>query len=300
MIIDPAQSETKDVYRYMVGSVCPRPIAFASTLDGDGQPNLAPYSFFNAFGANPPTLIFSSSRRIKDNTTKHTYENTCEIDEVVINIVTYDIAEQMVLTSTEYPRGVDEFKKAGFTPEPSAKVKPFRAKESPVNYECRVKEVRPMGEEAGAGNLIICEVVCINVDDHVLDENGRIDAVKLDPMGRLGGFWYTRASQGLMEIPTPQGTDNIGMDGLPDAIKHSSLLTGNELAQLGKLQEMPSLPEVEEYENDPANQGLIKGEADEKYQEEVLQKAAKELLYNRETEKALKVLLFNKKELLKS
>ena len=294
MQIDPKESQTKDIYRHLVGAVAPRPIAFASTVDREGNHNLSPYSFFNAFGANPPSLIFSAARRIRDNTTKHTLENAWDVDEVVINVVTYDIAHQMVLTSTEYPKGVNEFEKAGFTALPSEKIQPYRVKESPVNFECKVKEVKPFGEEGGAGNLIICEAVLIHINDAILDENQRIDPQKLDPVGRLGGAWYTRASKGLMEIPNPQGNDNIGLDGLPDEIKNSTLLTGNELAQLGKIQRFPALTEVESIEKNTGEE-LMAGDNGQ-YDEKKLHQKARELLRQNDPEKALKVLMFNKKE----
>ena len=204
--IDPKEISTGQLHGYLLGAVAPRPIAFASTIDVDGNPNLSPFSFFNVFSANPPILIFSPARRVRGNTTKHTLENAMETKEVVINVVNYDIVQQMSLSSTEYAKGVNEFDKAGFTMLKSDKVKPFRVAESPVQFECKVNEIIHLGNEGGAGNLIICEVVKLHIDEAVLDEKGAIDQHKIDLVARAGGSYYSRAKEGFFEIPKPIST----------------------------------------------------------------------------------------------
>jgi flavin reductase (DIM6/NTAB) family NADH-FMN oxidoreductase RutF len=194
LTIDPKELNTKELHGYLMGSVGPRPIALASTIDENERPNLSPFSFFNIFSANPPIAIFSPSRRSRDNSTKHTLENASKTKEVVINLVSYNIVEQMSLSSADFSKGVNEFTKSGFTPVPSEKVKPFRVKESPVQLECVVQDIISMGNEGGAGNLVICEIVKIHISEHVLDTNKQIDPHKIDLVGRMGGNWYCRAS----------------------------------------------------------------------------------------------------------
>jgi len=242
MIVDPGKIAVKDLHQFIVGGVAPRPIAFVSTVDENGVPNLAPYSFFNAFSSNPPILIFSSNRRVGNNTTKDTLHNVIKTKECVINVVTYPIVRQMAITSVDYPHDVDEFKKGGFTPVKSDLVKPARVKESPINFECRVKEIITLGEHGGAGHLVICEVLRIHLDDNILDENGRIDPNKLDLMGRLGRAYYTRASgEAVKTIFQPFNEMAIGFDQLPDFILRSPVLTGNEIAEIAALTELPSV-----------------------------------------------------------
>ena len=237
--IDPKAVSTAALHGYMLGAVTPRPIAFASTIDSAGNVNLSPFSFFNVFSANPPIMIFSPARRGRDNTTKHTYENVLQVKEVVINIVNYDIVQQMSLSSTEYGKGVNEFEKAGLTPLASQTIKPPRVAESPVQFECRVNEVISLGTEGGAGNLVICEVLKMHINEAVLDADGKIDPVKLDAVSRMGGNWYSRAKQGMFEVPKPLSRLGIGFDQLPDAIKTSKLLTGNDLAMLANVEVLP-------------------------------------------------------------
>ncbi|MCF6401648.1 flavin reductase family protein [Chitinophaga filiformis] len=242
MQIIPGQIKTAQLHNYLQGAIAPRPICFASTVDKDGHPNLSPFSFFNLFGSNPATLIFSPSRRVRDNTTKHTLENVLETMEVVINVVTYAMVQQASLSSCEYPRGVNEFEKAGFTPQPSEKVKPFRVKESPVQFECIVREVLPQGREGGAGNLVICEPVLIHINDAILNENGVIDPHKIDLVARMGGDYYCRASgAAVFEVAKPLTELGIGIDALPPAIRQSSILTGNNLGQLANVQQQPTV-----------------------------------------------------------
>ncbi len=241
MKIVPGEIKTGLLHSYLLGSVAPRPICFASTIDEDGNPNLSPFSFFNVFGSKPPILIFSPARRVRNNTIKHTLQNAQATEEVVINVVNYDIVQQMSLASCEYPEGVDEFKKSGLTAIPSDIVKPFRVKESPVQLECRVNEVVATGEEGGAGNLIICEVLCMHINDDVLDAEGKIDPHKIDLVARMGGNYYCRASgDAVFEVPKPNTELGIGVDALPDAIKNSSILTGNDLGILGNSSSIPT------------------------------------------------------------
>ncbi|MBW8685865.1 flavin reductase family protein [Chitinophaga rhizophila] len=240
MQIIPGQIKTAALQGYLQGAVAPRPICFASTVDKDGTPNLSPFSFFNIFGSNPVTLIFSPARRVRDNTTKHTLENILETKEVVINVVNYAMVQQASLSSCEYPKGVNEFEKSGFTPVAAEKVKPFRVKESPVQFECVVKEVLEQGTEGGAGNLIICEAVMIHINDNILNEAGNIDPHKIDLVARMGGDYYCRASGGaVFEVAKPNTSLGIGIDALPSSIRQSRILTGNNLGQLANVHEQP-------------------------------------------------------------
>ncbi|GEP94882.1 flavin reductase family protein [Chitinophaga cymbidii] len=240
MKIIPGEIKTNQLHAYLLGAVAPRPICFASTVDAEGQPNLSPFSFFNIFGSNPPTLIFSPSRRVRDNTVKHTLENILATREVVINVVTHAMVQQASLSSCEYPKGISEFEKAGFTPLASDRVKPFRVKESPVQMECVVRQVVETGTEGGAGNLVICEPVLLHIDEDILDANGRIDPQKIDLVARMGGDYYCRASgNAVFEVAKPNLQLGIGVDALPWGIRNSSILTGNNLGQLGNVHELP-------------------------------------------------------------
>lgn len=237
--IDPKEISTGKLHSYLLGAVAPRPICFASTVDVEGNVNLSPYSFFNVFSANPPVMIFSPARRVRNNTTKHTLENVLETKEVVINIVSYPMVQQMSLSSTEYAKGVNEFVKAGLTEIPSQKVKPPRVAEAPVQFECKVNEVVELGKEGGAGNLVICEVVQLHINEVILDTEGKIDPVKIDAVARMGGNWYNRAKEGMFEVPKPLSTLGIGVDALPKAIRLSKILTGNDLGMLANVEELP-------------------------------------------------------------
>lgn len=246
--IDPKSIPQPLLHSYLLSAVAPRPIAFASTVDLDGNVNLSPFSFFNAFGSNPPILVFSPARRGRDNTTKHTLENVLEVPEVVINICDYSMAEQMSLSSTEYPREVNEFEKAGLTMEKSEKVKPPRVGEAPVAFECKINEVISLGDAGGAGNLVVSEVVSIRIKDAVLDEHDKIDPLKLDLIGRMGANWYVRASgSSLFEIRKPLSTMGIGVDAIPPAIRNSTILTGNDLGKLGNVDQLPTEQEIIEF-----------------------------------------------------
>ena len=245
--LDPNILKTSELHSYLLGAIGPRPIAFASTVNKEGTPNLSPYSFFNVFSANPPVLIFSPARRVRDNTTKHTLKNCEDTKEVVVNIVNYKIVQQMSLSSTEYPEGVNEFEKSGLSMLKSDRVAPPRVGESPVQFECKVKDILYLGNEGGAGNLIICEVVKLHVDEDVLDENGKIDQYKIDQVARMGGNWYTRAKEGLFEVKKPLSTLGIGVDAIPEHIRASNVLTGNDLGKLGNIDTLPDTQDIENF-----------------------------------------------------
>ena len=242
--IEPKDLTPVKLQGYLQGAIGPRPIAFASTMDFDGNPNLSPFSFFNVFSSNPPILIFSPARRVRNNTVKHTLLNADATREVVINVVNYDIVQQASLSSTEYGDGVNEFVKAGLTALPSDLVKPFRVAESPVQFECKVNEIINLGEGGGAGNLIICEVVKIHINESILDESGAVDQFKIDLVSRMGGNWYSRANKGLFEVEKPITTLGIGVDNIPQEIINSSVFSGNDLGKLGNVESLPNAEEV--------------------------------------------------------
>lgn len=229
-----------DAQNYLQHAIAPRPICFASTIDKAGNVNLSPFSFFNLFSSNPPVVIFSPARRVRDNTTKHTLENVKEVPEVVINIVDYDMVQQTSLASCEFPKGTDEFIKAGFTQERSSLVKPPMIKESKIKLECRVLEIKALGTEGGAGNLVICEVLCMHMDESILDENNKIDQLKMHHVARLGGDWYCKTDKtNLFKVSKPNVKLGIGIDALPDSIRSSHMLSGNHLGQLANVHDMP-------------------------------------------------------------
>lgn len=244
--IDPNNINNQELHKILLGGVSPRPIAFASTIDKAGTPNLSPFSFYNAFGVNPSTLIFSPSRRGRDNTIKHTLENLKEVPEVVINAVNYNMVQQMSLSSTEYPKGVNEFEKAGFTELASSKVKPPRVLESPIQFECKVREIIETSGKAGSANLVVCEIVFIHIDESILDDQGLIDPDKIDLVGRLGGDYYVRTSgHAKFMVPKPLTMLGIGVDQLPESIRLSKYLSGNDLGQLGNQEQLPTNAEIE-------------------------------------------------------
>lgn len=242
--ISPKEIEPAKLQGYLQSAVAPRPIAFASTLDENGTPNLSPFSFFNVFSSNPPILIFSPARRVRNNTVKHTLINAQNTKEVVINVVNYDIVQQMSLSSTEYPDGVNEFEKAGLTMIKSDIVKPFRVAESPVQFECKVNDVIALGDQGGAGNLVICEVVKMHISESVLDANGMIDQYKIDLVARMGGNWYSRSNSGMFEVEKPLSTLGIGVDNVPEFVKESPIFNGNDLGKLGNIEAIPSEEEI--------------------------------------------------------
>lgn len=240
MRIDLAALAPAEKQYWLQHLVAPRPICFASTIDAAGNANLSPYSFFNMFSANPPIVVFSPSRRVRNNTTKHTLQNILEVPEVVINIVSWDMVQQVSLSSCEYPKGVDEFEKAGFAKEAATLVRPPMVKEAKAKLECKVLEVKPLGEEGGAGNLVICEVLCAHIEEGLLDERGKIDQRKLELAARLGGDWYCRVGpENLYTVPKPNTQLGIGIDALPESIRYSKVLTGNHLGMLANVHELP-------------------------------------------------------------
>ncbi len=290
MIVTPGEISTKQLHAYLLGSVAPRPICFASTIDKDGNPNLSPFSFFNVFGSKPPIAVFSPARRVRDNTIKHTLENIQDTKEVVINVVTYDIVQQMNLASCEYPKGINEFEKSGFTALKSELVKPFRVKESPVNLECKLLQVIETGQEGGAANLIICEIVKMHIDERILGDDGQIDPHKIDLVARMGKDYYCRASgDAVFEVMKPNLELGIGMDALPKSIRESNILSGNDLGMLANSTEVPVVGPIEEderlihllqeYGHEPASL------------QHALHQYAKELLHRNEVDKAWQALL---------
>ena len=291
--IKPKDKPLAEFHNLLLTAIAPRPICFASTVDKDGNPNLSPFSFFNVFGSNPPTLIFSPARRVRDNTIKHTLENVIETKEVVINVVNYAMVQQMSLASCEYPKGVNEFIKSGFTPIASEKVKPFRVKESPVQFECVVKKVIETGQEGGAGNLIICEVLLMHIADDVMTATGQIDQHKIDLVARAGSDWYVRASKGLFEVPKPNRNLGMGVDQLPDEIRYSKILTGNDIGMLANEQVLPDADSVEVFLR--MNKDLQKINSDfnenEIAQNDALHKLAHQFLEQGKVVEGWKVLL---------
>jgi len=286
LTINPNELSVPQLQAYLQGAVIPRPIAFASTVDKNGNVNLSPFSFFNLFGMNPPLLVFSPSRRGRDNTTKHTYENVLEVPEVVINIVNYSMVQQASLTSTEYAKGVNEFVKGGFTEVPSTVVKPPRVGESPVAMECKVIQVIPTGNSGGAGNLVLCEVVLMHISESVLDAEGRIDPFKLDAVARLGADWYCRVQgDSIFKVPKPLERKGIGVDKIPEKIRLSNVLTGNDLGMLGNVEKLPDDESVKKIKQQlEVQQALMKGE-------NAVHRLAQEYLKEGKVEEAWKMLL---------
>ncbi|MCX2429184.1 flavin reductase family protein [Pedobacter sp. GR22-10] len=231
---------------YLQYAIAPRPICFASTIDDDGNINLSPFSFFNMFSTKPPICVFSPARRVRDNTTKHTLENVLQVKECVINIVNYEMVQQMSLASTEYAKGVNEFEKAGFTMLKSDLVKPPRVAEAPVQFECVVNQVIPLGDQHGAGNLILAEVKLIHINEDILNSEGKIDQEKIDLVARLGGDWYCRVTaKNLFKVAKPLAKLGIGVDALPKSVRLSKVLTGNDLGMLGNVEHLPTDHEVD-------------------------------------------------------
>lgn len=290
MILDLKDLKTAEKQYYLQHVVAPRPVCFASTIDKAGNINLSPFSFFNLFSSNPPIVIFSPSRRVRDNTTKHTLENVIEVPEVVINIVTYEMVHQVSLASCEFPKEVNEFTKAGFTAEPATLVKPPMVKESKVKMECHVKEIKPLGKEGGAGNLVICEVIRMHIDDSLLDENKKIDQRKIHHIARLGGDWYCKVNESnLFIVPKPNTELGIGIDALPESVRNSDILTGNDLGHLANVHEMPV---IEPSFDDPHLKNIIQYYSltpDE--MEKELHTYAKKLLGEGKVKEAWQVLL---------
>lgn len=290
LTINPQEIATPDLHQYMIGAIAPRPIAFVSTLSPQGVANVAPYSFFNAFSSNPPLVIFSSNRKVKGNTTKDTLKNVEETGECVINIVNYNMVYQMSLASVEYPSDVSEFEKSGLTPVASDLVQPFRVKESPVQMECTVREIIKLGAKGGAGNLVICQVIRMHIDENMLTESGRLDPYKLDLVARMGRHYYCRANgDAIFELPQPVNKLGMGVHNLPAHIRLSNVLTGNNLAQLASEIALPTEAECAEMLTDEKVMNIMAGNAQDR--ENQLQQYAKELLAKGEVAKAWRVLM---------
>ncbi|MDA0303150.1 MAG: flavin reductase family protein [Bacteroidetes bacterium] len=289
---DPASLNPGDLHAKLLGGIAPRPIAFASTIDADGRPNLAPFSYFNVFSAQPPVVIFSPARRLRDNTTKHTLDNVKEVAEVVINLVDFAMVHQCSLASSDFPEGVSEFEKTGLTPEPSDLIRPFRVAESPVQLECKVLRVDSLGEQGGAGQLVICEVLRMHFRKDVLNEKGHPDPQKLDLVGRCGGSSYVRASgDALFDLPKPISAPGIGVDALPKEVRESSLLTGNNLAQLGALETWPNETDVNDFKLLELSDLFIEHENNGVELERALHRYAAEQIDQGHPERAIKALL---------
>jgi flavin reductase (DIM6/NTAB) family NADH-FMN oxidoreductase RutF len=292
MILELKNLTTVDKQHYLQHAVAPRPVCFASTIDKQGQVNLSPFSFFNLFSTQPPILIFSPSRRVRDNTVKHTLENVLEMPEVVINIVDYDMMHQMSLASCEFPKEVNEFIKAGFTPEAATVVKPPMVRESKIKMECVVKEVKPLGTEGGAGNLVICEVLVMHIDDSLLDDKGRMDQRKIHHVARLGGDWYCKVDESnLFQVEKPNVKLGIGIDILPAPIRTSTILTGNNLGQLANVHDMPVIDPA--FHDDRLKNIIQYYSVSPEEMEKELHIYAKELLDNGKVSAAWQILLAN-------
>lgn len=293
--LDPKELTVQRLHQLLLGAVGPRPIAFASTIDESGRPNLAPFSFFNVFSANPPILVFSPARSGRTGQSKDTFNNAKAIPEVVINVVNYPMVHQMSLASSPYAPGVDEFVKAGFTPIASDKIKPFRVAEAPVQFECKIQQIIELGQDGGAGNLIICEVVQLHIQEDLLTENGLIDQHKIDLVARMGADWYCHAnSQSMFEIKKPITTCGIGYDALPQDIKSSQILSANNLGQLAGIEALPNETDVNEYKLLELSTLFLELEHDAAALEQALHKRAQELLTANQLEEAwLTLLSFN-------
>jgi flavin reductase (DIM6/NTAB) family NADH-FMN oxidoreductase RutF len=288
--IIPGELPTPQLHQFLLGAVAPRPICFASTLDKDGHPNLSPFSFFNVFGSNPPILVFSPSRRVRDNTTKHTLENIRETMEVVINMVSYSMVQQASLASCEYAKGVDEFEKAGFTKLVSQKVKPFRVAQSPAQLECKVLQIVETGHEGGAGNLVICEMVAMHINPAILNDKGSIDPHKIDLVARMGADFYCRASgNAVFSVPKPNTETGIGFDNLPESTRNSYILTGNELGMLANVSTLPMIDPS--YDDDNLKQIIQYYAINPDDMERELHGYAKKLLAEGKVSEAWQVLL---------
>jgi len=293
--LDPKELTVQRLHQLLLGAIGPRPIAFASTLDQNGNANLAPFSFFNVFSANPPILVFSPALSGRTGQSKDTFNNAKVVPEVVINVVNYNMVHQMSLASSPYAPGVDDFIKAGFTPLASEKVAPFRVAEAPVQFECKVNQIIELGQEGGAGNLIICEVVQLHIQEELLNENGLIDQHKIDLVARMGGDWYCRANtHAMFEIKKPISTCGIGYDALPPDIKSSQLLSANDLGQLAGIEELPNETDVNEYKLLELSTLFLELEHDASALEQALHQKAHALLAQNQLEEAwLTLLSFN-------
>ena len=295
--IDPKQLPIATLQSYLQHGIAPRPICFASTISAKGEINLSPFSFFNLFSTNPPICIFSPARRVRDNTTKHSLENVLQVPEVVINIVNYNMVHQVSLASTEYPRGVNEFEKSGFTMVESELVKPPRVLESPMQLECKVTEVKALGEGPGAGNLVIAEILRLHIREEVLNETGQVDQAKMDLVARLGTNWYCRASKAsLFEVQKPLSSLGIGVDRLPLAARNSTILTGNDLGKLGNMEAIPTSAQIEKMTLNPDIIAIFNSGLSMEMIEVALHRVARKYIQQNDLEKALAILWLQEKK----
>ena len=289
--INPNSLSTSELHKILLLSVAPRPIALASSIDENGNVNLSPFSCFNMFSANPPILIFSPSRRVRDNSTKDTLENIKKVKEVVVNIVNFSIVEPVSLASTEYDSDVDEFKKSGLTPVKSKKITPPRVKESPISFECIVDKIIELGKDGGAGNLIISKIVYIHINNRYLDDDGSLDTKKLDLVGRMGASWYTRViEESLFEIPKPIHRKGIGVDQLPDHLHSTDILTINNLARLGNIEKIPTQQEIKEYHLGDKDISQIMSISDKNQQMQEIHRLAKKQIIEANLDLAIKTV----------
>ncbi len=292
LTFEPKDLPIPQLHQYLLNSIAPRPIALASTLNDDGSPNLAPFSFFNLFSVNPPVVVFSPARRGRDNTTKHTYDNLKRRPEVVINLVSFGMTQQCSLAGVDFAQGISEFDKTGLTPIDSEIVNPFRVKESPVQLECKVFEIKELGENGGAGNLILAEIVKVHINEDVLNEEKMIDPHKIDLIGRMGGSYWCRASgDSVFTVNNPPTKIGIGVDSLPPEVIDSNILSGNDLGRLGQLLELPNETEVNDYKLLELSELFIEHEDNSAMLEKKLHQLAKDLISNNKVEEALTVLL---------
>ncbi|MFA6944461.1 MAG: flavin reductase family protein [Pedobacter sp.] len=293
LTINTSDLKPAELQNYLQYAIAPRPICFVSTIDREGNVNLSPFSFFNMFSTNPPVCVFSPSRRVRDNTTKHSLENVLEVPECVINIVNYAMVQQTSLASAEYPKGVNEFIKAGFTSLPSELVRPPRVAESPVQMECTIREVIALGKNAGAGNLVLAEIRRIHINEEIMDESGKIDQAKIDLVARLGGDWYCRVTkESLFQVEKPVRTLGIGVDFLPAFVRNSDILTGNNLGQLGNVESLPDDEEIGSFRSDPEFRQILDATiGDPKTRDRELHQYARKLLESGNVRDAWKVLL---------
>lgn len=290
MLLNLKELKPVEIQNYLQHAIAPRPICFAATIDKSGQVNLSPFSFFNLFSSNPPIVIFSPARRVRDNTTKHTLQNVYEVPEVVINMVDFEMVQQTSLASCEYPKGTNEFIKAGFTEEKATSVSPPMIKESKVKLECRVLEIKPLGTEGGAGNLVICEVLYMHIDESILDENNHIDQTKLHHVARLGGDWYCKVdASNLFKVAKPHTQLGIGVDALPESIRQSKVLTGNDLGQLANVNELPFVDPA--FDDDQLKKIIQYYSINPNEMDIELHRYAKELLGNGKVNEAWQILL---------
>ena len=288
--INPLDLNTSQIHKILLNAITPRPIALASTVDNNENVNLSPFSYFNVFSASPPILVFSPANRVTDNSKKDTLKNILETKEVVINLVDIDIVEPTSLSSVYFEREIDEFIKSGLTKISSEKVLPPRVLESPISFECKVNDVISLGNDGGAGNLVICEIVIIHINDKLLNSKGEIDPLKLNLVARMGGNYYLDIkSENLFEIKKPAGVNAIGVDNLPHHIHKSNILTKNDLARLGNFEKLPNEKQINKFVKSCEIEKIFSG-SKENEKIILIHKKVKEFLLKDDLESALLTL----------